>query len=183
MLARMDDYDTLQKVCVIGSSASGKTTFARALAARIGCEHIELDALYHDPNWTAVPWDVFRERAQARLASERWVCDGYYDNQAGHFDRADLIVWLDYPFRIVLSRVLRRTVRRVFIHEELWNGNRETLRKTFSRESIVVWVFQTYWKRRRQIPMRLSLCGTPVVRFRHPREASAWMRQIKSPSN
>lgn len=166
------------RVCVIGTTASGKTRFARELAGRMRCEHIELDALYHDPNWTEVPWDEFCIRAEKRLAGERWVCDGYYANRARQFEKSDLVVWLDYPFRIVLFRVLRRTLRRVFIHEELWNGNRETLRKTFSRESIVLWVFQTYWKRRREMPVVLGYCETPHLRFQHPREARAWLARL-----
>jgi adenylate kinase family enzyme len=163
------------RVCVIGVSASGKTTLATALAKKMQCDHIELDALYHDPNWVDVPRAIFRERAEARLKADRWVCDGYYANWARQFDRADLIIWLDYPFHIVLRRVLWRTFRRLVIKEELWNGNYESWKMAFSRESIILWVFQTYWKRKKEIPRMLAWFDAEKLRFRHPREARRWL--------
>jgi len=166
------------RVCVIGVSASGKTTLASALAKRMQCDHIELDALYHESNWKDASREDFRARANARMEAERWVCDGYYANWAGHFDRADLIIWLDYPFRIVLRRVLLRTFKRVLKKEELWNGNYESLKKTFSRESIIVWVFQTYWKRKKEVPRMLAWFDAEKLRFHHPLEARRWLGSI-----
>ena len=41
-----------RRVNVVGTSASGKTTFARALAERLGVRHVELDALHWQSGWT-----------------------------------------------------------------------------------------------------------------------------------
>lgn len=35
------------------------------------------------------------------------------------------MVWLDLPYRVTLTRVVRRTVRRRLRREVLWNGNQE----------------------------------------------------------
>jgi adenylate kinase family enzyme len=43
------------RILVVGSSCSGKTTFARALAGILGRPHIELDALHWGPNWCYAP--------------------------------------------------------------------------------------------------------------------------------
>ena len=166
-----------KRICVIGASASGKTTFARALAKKTGVEHIELDAIYHGPNWTISP--DFVERVHAELERERWIVDGNYMNYLSILDRADLVVWLNYPFRIVLGRVLRRTAYRLVSRKPLWNGNRETLQLTFSRESIILWVFQTYWKRRRMFPRLLEPLTVSKLIFRHPREAKRWLRSYR----
>jgi adenylate kinase family enzyme len=40
----------LTRVVVVGSSCSGKTTFARSLAEIVGSPHVELDALHWGPN-------------------------------------------------------------------------------------------------------------------------------------
>jgi adenylate kinase family enzyme len=176
MIARQFPY---KRICVIGSSASGKTTFSRMLARTAGIEHIELDSIYHGPNWTH-PAD-FAERVYSELERERWIADGNYMNFVRILHKADLIIWLDYPFRIVLWRVLRRTANRLLTREPLWNGNRETVRLTFSRESIILWVFQTYWKRRRQFP---KILDSPMhrhvrqIRFRNPREAKRWLDSL-----
>jgi adenylate kinase family enzyme len=164
-----------RRVCVIGVSASGKTTLARILAEHLQCDHIELDALYHEPGWKEAELKDFRERADARMSADRWVCDGFYANWARQFDRADLIIWLDYPFRIILRRVLWRTFRRLLTKEELWNGNRESWKMTFSNKSIIAWVFKVYWKRKREMPRFLELFEAKKLRFGHPRELEQWL--------
>lgn len=167
-----------KRICVIGSSASGKTTFSRALARSKGLEHIELDALYHGPNWTNPP--DFPEQVYSTLdGRSNWIADGNYMNFVQILHKADLIVWLDYPFRIVLWRVLRRTAYRLVSRKPLWNGNRETLRLTFSRQSIILWVFQTYWKRKKMFPRVLESHGSvEKLVFRKPRDARNWLKAI-----
>ena len=58
------------------------------------------------------------------------MIDGAYRSKLGHLtiDAADTVVWLDLPRRIWLPRLLWRTLGRVVLREELWNGNRESLR-------------------------------------------------------
>ncbi|WP_436796679.1 AAA family ATPase, partial [Escherichia coli] len=46
-------------VVVVGTSGAGKSTFSAALAARLGCTHVELDRLYWGPGWQAVPHERF----------------------------------------------------------------------------------------------------------------------------
>jgi len=61
--------------------------------------------------------------------------------------RADTVVWVDPPKRVVMSRVVRRTLHRVLTREELWNGNREPWTNLYSRdpyENIIVWAWTRY---------------------------------------
>ena len=52
-------------------------------------------------------------------------------------------MWLDYPFSMVLGRLAKGTVWRVFRRVELWNGNRETFRNAFlSKNSYFLWLFK-----------------------------------------
>jgi dephospho-CoA kinase len=87
-----------RRIWVKGGSGSGKTTLARALAQRLGLEHVELDALHHDPGWTPAPAPVLQARVSSALDDARgWVVDGNYDGKLGALvrDRAELVVWLD----------------------------------------------------------------------------------------
>ncbi|WP_447943576.1 hypothetical protein [Microbacterium aurum] len=43
---------------------------------------------------------------------------------------ADAIVWIDHPRRVVMRRVVGRTIRRALTREELWHGNRERPSRT-----------------------------------------------------
>ena len=75
---------------------------------------------------------------------------------------------------------MRRTLRRGYTREELWNGNRESLgMNLFSRQGILAWFFRTHWKRRRETPLKLAAYPhLQVLRFRHPGEAERWLDKL-----
>jgi ABC-type iron transport system FetAB ATPase subunit len=56
------------RYAIAGTSASGKRTLARTLANRLGAPHVELDELFHGPNWTAASENVFRARVREAIA-------------------------------------------------------------------------------------------------------------------
>jgi len=173
----------MRRVVVGGSTASGKTTFSLALADRMGVPVIELDALHWGPHWTEVPTDTFRERIASAIEPEAWVVDGNYSVARDlTWGRADTLVWLDYPLRVVLWRLFTRTNRRIWSGEALFGGNRERFADAYlSRESLYVWVFRSYWRRRRTWP---DLLAGPegrhltVHRFRMPQDAERWLRTV-----
>ena len=142
----------MARVIVIGTSCVGKTTFARSLASRVSFPHIELDALYWQPNWIPRPPDEFRALIAQALSQEYWVTDGNYAVVRDLiWSRATTVIWLNYVFPVVLWRALTRTTRRVLTGEELYSANRESLRMAlFSRESILWWVLTTFHWRRKQ---------------------------------
>lgn len=113
---------------MVGCPGSGKSTLARALALRLDVVHVELDALFHQPGWTPLPDEAFRERVAETVDGLAWVVDGNYGVvQPIVWARADTVVWLDLPKTLVLRRIAVRTVRRVVRRERLWNDNREPL--------------------------------------------------------
>ena len=64
------------RVLVDGMMGSGKSTFARALAARTGLPVIHLDVHYWKPGWVRPSDDEWRERQRALLAGKAWIIDG-----------------------------------------------------------------------------------------------------------
>jgi adenylate kinase family enzyme len=173
----------VRRVNVVGVTGSGKTTFARKLAARLGYPHIELDALYHEPNWQAAPLHIFRERTHRALSADCWVVDGNYSKVRDIvWIQADTIVWLNYPFPLVLWRLFRRTIRRVIMKQEMWESrNRETWRRTLSRDSILVWAFQSYNRRKREYPRLFTEWPhLDIVILRSPDEAERWLQAQNS---
>jgi adenylate kinase family enzyme len=175
----------MQKVVVIGTSGSGKTTFARSLAARLGFSHVELDSLSWGPNWTERPVEEFSALVQEATNVSNWVCDGNYSKVRDLlWRRADTIIWLDYSLWVVMRRVIWRTMRRVFLREVLWSGNREEFWRTFTRDSIIWWAWTTHARRKREYPERLARpenAHLTVFRFASPREAERWLSVQGSP--
>jgi adenylate kinase family enzyme len=137
------------RVSVLGCSGAGKTTFGKRLALRLGCPFIELDAIYHQPNWTPLSDDAFRARVETAIASDRWVCDGGYP--AVHpmvRARATDVVWLDPPRAVVMAQVVWRSLARAATREELWNGNRERMSHWFDADHPIRWAWSTFEKKR-----------------------------------
>lgn len=138
-----------RRIVVVGTSGAGKTTLAKALASRLAYPHVELDALYWDPGWQPARIGVFRERVATVIARDAWVVDGNYSKARDLvWGRADTLVWLDYPLRVVLPRLIVRTLRRGLTGEVLWNGNREYLRDFLGKDSLLHWAITTHRRRR-----------------------------------
>lgn len=168
----------MPRIVIIGASGSGKTTLARKLAQRLGIAHAELDELHWGPDWTARP--DFRQRVRDFVRSDDWVLDGgYSDVRDIVWGRADTIVWLDYPMRLVFTRVLRRTIARWWNRDVLWSGNRERMWGQLTQpDSILLWVINTWRLRRRDYPRLLrsaEFAHATRVRLRSPRAAERWL--------
>ncbi|MBC7170056.1 AAA family ATPase [Candidatus Bipolaricaulota bacterium] len=169
-----------KRISVVGTSGSGKTTVGRAIADRLGIPFVELDALAWLPGWTNRPLAELRELVDERTRGPAWVVDGNYSKVRDLvWGRADTVVWLDYPFRRVFGQLLRRTLRRALRREELWNGNRESIRMSFfSRESILLWAIRTHRRRKREYPELLARpehARLRVIRLRSPAETRCWL--------
>jgi adenylate kinase family enzyme len=179
-----DHVSLPRRIAVIGTTGSGKTSFSRRVAATISAPRVELDALFHEPDWVPAQPGVFRARVSEAIAAPAWVTDGNYSSFLRDivWPAADTLVWLDYPFRVVIWRLFRRTMSRGLRRTELWNGNRESLRTHFlTRDSLFLWAKNTHWKHRREWPAvfrQAEMSHVCIVRLRSPREAEAWLRRL-----
>lgn len=180
----------MTRIRVVGNSGSGKTHLARQIAAILDLPRLELDALQHRPGWKPAPLEEFRAEvaaflAQSEATSRGWVVEGnYLAFTDGLFGAADTYVWLDHPRWLVTARVTRRTLGRLLVGRELWNGNRERWRNLVNpdhRENIVLWAW-TQHRAYRETYEPMSHLATDVtwVRLRGPREVNRWVAALRA---
>ena len=177
------------RIAVVGCPGAGKTTLARTLAERFRLTHVELDSLFHGPDWTPSPPDDFRLAIETALddaeSTGGWVVCGNYGESSGglHFDRADTIVWLDLSRFLVLRRVIDRTVRRAVHREELWNGNREPMTNftSWDPEKNVIrwaWVKHPVYRSRYSHATTKEWQHLAVHHLRTPDEVQRWLDAV-----
>ena len=152
-----------QRISVVGTTGSGKTTVAREISSRLKLPFIELDALYWDENWTGVSEPVFQERVISVTKAEHWVIDGNYSRiRSLVWERADTVVCLDYSFWRMFWQLFRRTIKRSIQQQELW-------------------MLKSYIRRRKQYAMLMQqpeyvhLC---FVQLKTPRMTREWLSSL-----
>jgi adenylate kinase family enzyme len=162
---------------------------ARALAQSLACPSIELDAIYHQPGWTELGDEEFRRRVAVATEGPSWVVDGNYSVVRDiTWSKADTVVWFDLAFATVMSRTVRRTVRRVITREELWNGNREPWSNVWSidpQRSIIAWTatrHRLYRERYRAAENDARWSTVDFIRLGSPAAVGRFLRGVSPTS-
>jgi adenylate kinase family enzyme len=174
------ERSVLLRVSVVGTSGSGKTTLARRLAEILEVPCTELDALHWGPDWAVRP--DFRSEVAAAVQQPAWVIDGNYGNDVRDlvWGRCTAILWLDFGFWTTFGRGVWRTFKRILTREELYAGNRESLRKAlFDPEGVPLWIVRSYRRRKRETALlaaRPEYAHATFIVLRSPADAARFLR-------
>jgi adenylate kinase family enzyme len=162
----------LDRIAVVGISASGKSTFARALGARTGLPVLHGDELDWLPNWGVRPPADLEAMHAEWIARPRWIIEGWIDpERVARLDAADIVIDLDYSRWRCTWRVLRRMLRRVR-RDEMPEGCVDRF-----QPHVLNWVF--FKKERPSVDGALR--GAAIqryVRLTNPRAAAAWLAAL-----
>ena len=176
----------LQRINVVGSSGSGKSTFSRKLSTILSVTHIEIDAIFWQPNWQEPEEDIFCSKLSAEISPlSNWVLDGNYTRTIPiKWKNVQVVIWLDYSFIRTVFQAIKRAVTHAFSQKELWagTGNKGTWRRLFSKDSIVLHTIKTHNKVRRKYELLMSdksYSHIEFVRFRSPKESGQFLNLIK----
>lgn len=179
-----------RRICVVGTSGSGKTHVARQISARTGIPYVSNDAMIHGPNWSEVPQD--QRYANFDVATRDgdgrgWVLDGNPgprpEDQLA-LSRCDTLVWLDLSRRQVMSSITLRTARRLITRERLWHGNTERWSSLWKNDSMVSWAWRTYARRKRQYAELFADSAhahRTRIRLATRAEVDAWLASLGPP--
>jgi adenylate kinase family enzyme len=164
----------MQRILVMGSPGSGKSTFARQLSAATGIPMVSIDALFWKPGWVEPDRTKFRERLADTVRQPRWIMDGNYPSHLLELrrDLSDTVIWFDLPRSICILGVLKRTAKSYGrVRPEMAEGCPERIDIEFFR---YVWTF-----RERQRPKLLGCFeglrpDQSLIRFTDRRQADRY---------
>lgn len=166
---------------VIGTGGAGKSTLARRLGDATALPVIHLDREHWQPGWMEPPRDEWAAKVTELSARDRWVMDGNYGGtMAARMQRADTVVFLDFPRLLCIYRALKRTVvYRNRQRPDMTPGCDEKVDFTFLK-----WIWDYNRTRRPGILKMLAEAerdGKTVVILPGPKEAEHWVRTAGSP--
>lgn len=173
----------MKKFVVVGSTGAGKSTFARALSKKLNISHIELDNISRIPGGKSRSTQELRDLVIKATVTPQWiVCGNYPALKDIILDRADVIVWLDYPFFICFWQTLKRSFKHIIKREKYSNGDRETfVRLFFSKDSILVYLIKTFRQRNKRYAAMMQdpfYKDKTFIRLKSHRQAKKCLWQI-----
>jgi adenylate kinase family enzyme len=163
------------RISVVGTSGCGKSTMAARIASAFDIPLIELDAINWQAGWRDLNShdpEEFKRRVAKAVSADAWVIAGNYSAvRPIYVPRVTHIVWLDYPKRVVMRRVIWRSLVRAIDRAELWpgTGNREDFRRWLD-------------KGRRENEERfaeMANSGVKLIRLREPHEAKDIVARLR----
>jgi adenylate kinase family enzyme len=148
---------------------------ASALAVKLQLPLFHMDQLNWQPGWVESSKDEIRERLAGILVTDRWLIDGNYGGTlAPRLERADTVVYLDYPIRLCVARLLRRIwTYRGLTRPDMTEGCPE-------RFDLAFLFYLIRWNSgpRPRTEAKLKGHESKVIRLRNPDELTRWMDSL-----
>ena len=170
----------MQRILVMGSSGSGKSTFSKRLSDITGIPVVSVDALFWRPGWVESEKAEFHKRLSAAAQQPRWIMDG---NFTGHLvelrrDACDTLIWFDLPRATCMLGILTRIAKSYGrVRPEMAEGCPEKIDLEFLR---YVWNF-----RQQQRPKLLAYFeglrpDQTFITFTHRAQADRYLSDLAS---
>lgn len=170
----------MQRVLVIGPCGAGKSTLSVELARRLALPVHHIDQLNWQPGWVEGGKDELRTKLDAIVAGERWLIDGNYGGTMDiRLARADTVVYLDYPIRLCLRRLLGR----IWTYRGLTRP--DMTRDCPERFDLAFFFYVMMWNRgpRPRTEEKLRDYRGALVRLKSPRALGDWLSRLPASSS
>lgn len=171
-----------KKIWVIGSSGAGKSYLSDQLAKHSGFKKYCLDDFFWLPGWQIREITAFRHSISDLIKEDSWIIEGVYSQISPDLlQEIDSVIWLDPPLYKMIYRVLKRSLINIFLKKEICNGNRETFRNLFSRQSILLFLLKSYRSNRKEYAKYCDylICNRPEVAvYKLKKESQLFINQL-----
>ena len=165
------------RAIVIGSSGSGKSTFARRLGDATGVPVVHIDQLFWEAGWQMAPAAVYQARIEAAVANDRWIIDGVDTRTLDlRLPRTDIVFWLDRSRWACLWRVARRIATSYGqVRPDMAAGCPEKIDIDFLR---FIWTFHERYDHRIAAAIERHGLQSRTLRLRSDRATQAYLDRL-----
>lgn len=168
------------RISIVGGSGSGKSTLCNILSKELGLPAIHLDAINYEPNWVEIDKTERDNIILSKAQDDKWVIDGNYNKTLKErFDKADLIIWLDYSTLKQLHGILKRYFTTRNSERPEIPGCKERLEPEFIKYVL------TYNKKKRPVILDYlkDVPKEKILIFKHQKDLNAWLKDFTNNPN
>ena len=168
------------RISIVGGSGSGKSTLCNILSKELDLPAIHLDAINYEPNWVEIDKTERDNMILSKAQDDKWVIDGNYNKTLKErFDKADLIIWLDYSTLKQLHGILKRYFTTRNSERPEIPGCKERLEPEFIKYVL------TYNKKKRPVILDYlkDVTKEKVLIFKHQKDLNAWLKDFTNNPN
>ncbi len=116
----------INKIYIVGSAGSGKTTLAKYLSDTLAIEHVDLDLIRLPLTGIKRTFEERKPFVQEIANKKDWIAEGVYVAWTKPLlESADQIIWMDTPLHKTLPRIFKR-----FIHQKITKTDRYGFKST-----------------------------------------------------
>ncbi|GEM01055.1 Adenylate kinase [Halolactibacillus halophilus] len=166
----------MQRILILGSPGTGKSTLSRELSHSLQIPIYHLDQLFFEADWV-INKTKFNKQLHVILKQDRWIIDGNYSSSLPErLIRADVVIYLDYPTPVALLGVIKRYLQyKHTTRPDMAPGCKEQLQPSF-----LWYVFTFKIKKRNQTFMHLKSANVPVYFFHSRKETNVFLQSLRS---
>lgn len=163
------------RISIVGGSGSGKSTLASILSKQLNLPVTHLDAINFNPNWEEIDKNKRDNIILEKSLEDKWIIDGNYNKtMKNRFDKADLIIWLDYSTLTQLKGIFKRYFKHLNKEKKEIPGCKERLNFQFVK------YVATYNKKKRHIieDNLKDIPSSKIITFKKQKDLNRWLTEF-----
>ena len=101
------------KIIIIGNGGTGKSTLAQKIGQELAIPVTYLDLIMWNKDWDRLPEREFKKKLDEITRTKDWLIEGwgYHSTLNDRIEKADVIIYLQFPLQFCLKSVLERNTK------------------------------------------------------------------------